>query len=82
MSNSLLQIISDCIGCSFKFILEVGVEIDCERPTDYRSRISRLNLTSLFGLFVFLLCRRASGPFTIDSLTSTLRIKLNEHPIL
>jgi hypothetical protein len=41
----------------------------CERTTDYRSRISCLNLTSLFALFVFLLCRRA---FTIDSSTPTL----------
>jgi hypothetical protein len=31
--------------------------VDCERTTDYRSRISCLNLTSLFALFVFLLCR-------------------------
>jgi hypothetical protein len=62
-----------CIGCSFKFV-------DCEPTTDYRSRISCLNLTSLFVLFVFLLCRLMSGAFTIDSSTLTLRRNLNEHP--
>jgi ABC-type thiamin/hydroxymethylpyrimidine transport system permease subunit len=41
-----------------------------------------LNLTSLFALFVFLLCRLTSGAFTIESLTPTLRRNLNEHPIL
>jgi hypothetical protein len=62
-----------CIGCSFKFV-------DCESTTDYRSRISCLNLTSLFVLFVFLLCRLMSGAFTIDSSTLILRRNLNEHP--
>jgi hypothetical protein len=33
-------------------------------------------------LFVFLFCRLMSGAFTIDSSTPTLRINLNEHPIL
>jgi hypothetical protein len=42
------------IGCSFKFILKVGGE---ESIMDYKSRTSCLNLTSLFALFVFLLCR-------------------------
>jgi hypothetical protein len=41
-----------------------------------------LNLTSLFALFVFLLCRLASGAFTIDSSTPTLRIKLNEQHLI
>jgi hypothetical protein len=36
------------IGCSFKFILKVGV--DCKRTRDYRSWISCLILTSLFAL--------------------------------
>jgi hypothetical protein len=36
-------------------------------------------LTSLFALFVFLLCRLTSGAFTIDSSTPTLRKNLNEH---
>jgi hypothetical protein len=40
------------------------------------------NLTSLFALFVFLLCRLTSGAFTIDSLTLTLMRNLNEHSIL
>jgi hypothetical protein len=47
----------------------------------YRSRISCLNLTSLFALFVFLVCRLTSVAFTINSSTPTLRINLNEHPI-
>jgi uncharacterized membrane protein len=34
------------------------VGVDCERTTDYRSRISCLKLTSLIALFVFLLCRQ------------------------
>jgi hypothetical protein len=62
-----LSFMSFCciIGCSFKFILKVGVE---------ESRISSLNLTSLFALFVFLLCKLASGAFTVDSSTPTLTV--------
>jgi hypothetical protein len=56
--------------------------VDCERTTDSRSRISCLNLTSLYALFVFLLWKLTSGALTIDSLTPTLRINLNEHQIL
>jgi hypothetical protein len=48
---------------------------------DHRSRISCLNLTSLFAMFVFIFCRLTSGAFTIDSSTPTFRINLNEHPI-
>jgi hypothetical protein len=59
------------IQCSFKFILEVGVE----------DSISCLNLTSLLAFFVFLLCRLTNGAFTIESSAPTLRINLNEHPI-
>jgi hypothetical protein len=55
--------------------------VDCERTRDYRSRISCLNLTSLFALFVFLVCRLTSGAFTINSSSPTLRRNLNEHPI-
>jgi hypothetical protein len=65
------------IGCSFKFILKIGVE----ESIVIASRISCLNLTSLFVLFVFLHCRLTSGAFTIDSSTPTFRINLNEHPI-
>jgi hypothetical protein len=46
-----------------------------------RSRISCLNLTSLFALFVILLCKLTSGAFTIDSSNPTLRRNLNENPI-
>jgi hypothetical protein len=60
-------------GCSFKFILKVGVEVE--------DSIFCLNLTSLFALFVFLLCRLTSGAFTNDSSTPTSRRNLNEHPI-
>jgi hypothetical protein len=66
------------IGCSFKFLLKVGAE----RTTDYGLRISCLNLTSLFALFVFLLSRLTSGAIPIDSSMPTLRRNLNEHPIL
>jgi hypothetical protein len=51
---------------------------------DFRSRISSLNLTSLFALFVFLLCKLTSA-FTIDSSTppfedkSTLRVDGQHH---
>jgi hypothetical protein len=49
------------IGCSFKFILKVGVaESIVNTP-----RISCLNLTSLFALFMFLPCRLMSCAFTI-----------------
>jgi hypothetical protein len=47
---------------------------------DYGSRISCLNLTSLFALFVFLLCRLTSGD--PKSSIPTLRRHLNEHPIV
>jgi hypothetical protein len=57
------------IGCSFKFRVKVAVE---ESITD---------LTSLFALFVFSLCRLTSGAFTIDSSTPKLTGILNEHPI-
>jgi hypothetical protein len=49
--------------------------------TDYGSRISCLNLNSLFALFVFLLCRLRNGAFTIDFSTPTLTGNLNEHSI-
>jgi hypothetical protein len=52
------------------------------RTTDYGSRISCLNLTSLFALYVFLLSRLTSGAFTIYFSTPTLRRSLNEHPVL
>jgi hypothetical protein len=49
------------IGCSFKFILKVGVaESIVNTP-----RISCLNVTSLFALFMFLPCRLTSCAFTI-----------------
>jgi hypothetical protein len=66
------------IVCSFKFLLEVGVEesfVNAPRITDHGSAL--LNLTSLFALVVFLM----SGAFTIDSSRPTLRINLNELPI-
>jgi hypothetical protein len=52
------------IGCSFKYLLSRQSwrwRVNCERTTDYRSRITCLNLTSLFTLFLFLLCRLTSG---------------------
>jgi hypothetical protein len=68
------------IGCSFKFLLKAGVEESIVNTTDYRSRISCLNLTSLFALFVFLLCRLTSGD--PKSSIPTLRRHPNEHPIV
>jgi hypothetical protein len=35
-------------------VLSRRSRVDCEHTTDYRSRISCLNLTSLFALFLFL----------------------------
>jgi hypothetical protein len=58
------------IGCSFKFPVKVAVEEE-----------SITDLTSLFALFVFSLCRLTSGAFTIDSSAPTLTGILNEHPI-
>jgi hypothetical protein len=66
------------IVCSFKFLLEVGVEesfVNAPWITDHGSAL--FNLTSLFALVVFLV----SGAFTIDSSKPTLRINLNELPI-
>jgi hypothetical protein len=42
-----------CIGCSFKFPVKVGVEESIVMITS-----QLFNVTSLFALFVFLLCRR------------------------
>jgi hypothetical protein len=72
------------IGCSFKFILKVGVEesiVNAPWITDHhRTRITD-QLTSLCASFVFLLCRLTRGASSINSSTPTLRINLNEHPI-
>jgi hypothetical protein len=70
--------------CSFKFILNVCIEESIVNPPRIRDQdhIRCLNLTLLFALFVFLVCRLTSGAFTIDFSTPTLRIHLNEHPIL
>jgi hypothetical protein len=81
---------ASCIGCSFKCILKVGVEesvVNVPRITDhgsadrrYMDRLYKSNLT--FCVVCVLLCKRTSGAFTMDSSTPTLRINLNEHPIL
>jgi hypothetical protein len=63
------------IGCSF--ILKVGVK----ELIVNTSRISCLNLTSFF-VCIFTLQTDECGAFTIDSSRPTLRINLNEHPIL
>jgi hypothetical protein len=65
------------IGCSFKFNVKAGFE----KSIVNAPRISCLNLTSLFTLFVFLVCKLTSGAFTINSSTSTLRGNLNKQPI-
>jgi hypothetical protein len=57
--------------------LNLSQRVDCENATDYRSRISCLNLTSLFVFFLFLLCRLTSGAFTIDYSTPTLMIHIS-----
>jgi ABC-type polysaccharide/polyol phosphate export permease len=79
-SHTILVVTDTCsssVTSSDSLITKVGVE----ESIRYRSRISCLNLTSLFALFVFLLCRLRSGVFIIDSSTPTFRIHLNEHPI-
>jgi hypothetical protein len=64
-------------GCPFKFQFKVGVEeLISERTTD-----QLFNLTSLFALFMFFICRLTNGAFTIDSSTPTLTGILNELPI-
>jgi hypothetical protein len=60
---------------------KVGI-VNVPQITDH-GQLFKSNLTfQLFALFVFLLCRLRSGAVTIDSSTPTLRINLNEHPIL
>jgi hypothetical protein len=66
------------VHLNFSLVLK-SWRVDCERTTDYGTRISCLNLTSLFALFVFLLCRLTSGAFTIYSSMPTLSSNLNEH---
>jgi hypothetical protein len=44
-----------------------------------RDHGSAVYLTSLFRLFVFLLCRLTSGAFTIDSSTATFRINIVDY---
>jgi hypothetical protein len=72
------------MGCSLKFAVKVGLVesiVNALRITDHGSRISCLNLTSLFALFVFLLCRLTRGAFTINTSRPILTENLNEHPI-
>jgi hypothetical protein len=76
--------ITHYIGCSIKFILKVGVEeLIVNAPRNHvlhtADQLFKSNLT--FCVVVFLLCRRTSGAFTIDSSTPTLRRNLNEHLI-
>jgi hypothetical protein len=56
------------IGCSFKFLLRIGVE-------------ESIVNAPLFALLVFLLYKLTSDAFTIDSSMPTLRRDLNEHSI-
>jgi hypothetical protein len=55
------------IRCSFKFVLKEAI-VNAARITDH-------------GSAVCVVCRLASGAFTIDSSTPTLRRNLNEHPL-
>jgi hypothetical protein len=63
---------------------QIGVEesvVNAPRITDH-DQLFKSNLTLLFALFAFLLCRRTNDAFTIDSSTPTLRIIFNEHPVV
>jgi hypothetical protein len=62
---------------------QVNQTVKCYCQFHHKLRITDCcsNITSLFALFVFLLCRLTSGAFTIDSSTPTLTGNLNEHPI-
>jgi hypothetical protein len=60
-----------CIGCSFKFVLKVGVE----------EFIVNVPLVSLQSKNTKNAKSEVSGAFTIDSSTPTLTGNLNEHPI-
>jgi hypothetical protein len=52
--------------------------VDCERTTD---QLFKFNLTFCV-VCIFIVCRLTSGGFTIDFSTPTLRIHLNEPPIV
>jgi hypothetical protein len=68
------------IGCSFKFIVKVGVEesivnaplvsLQSKNTNNAKSEVRFKQLSSVIR-----------GTFTIDSSTPTLRVHLNEHPI-
>jgi hypothetical protein len=68
-----------------------GVHLNLSSELALKSRLCKqhglqitdqlFNVTSLFALFGFFLCRRTSVPFTICSSRPTPRIHLNEHPI-
>jgi hypothetical protein len=47
----------------FYFELKKYIGVDCEYTTDYTSRISCINLTSHFTLFVILICRPFNANF-------------------
>jgi hypothetical protein len=73
-----------CNGCFVKFAVKVDVEESIVNgPLDYNC--DKLNLTSLFALFVFLICSlknqcfKANGSFTIDSSRPDWKKK---HPVL
>jgi hypothetical protein len=84
MYNSWL--IGTIIGCSFKFILKVGIEesivnapLVSGQSKNTNNAKSEVRLKQLIG---DLICNHLiSRAFTIDSSAPTFRINLNEHPV-
>jgi hypothetical protein len=84
--HTMLVVTDSCsssITSSDSLITKVGVEESIVNAPEirYRSRISCLNLTSLFALFVFFTLQTEEWCVHNRLLTPTLRIHLNEHPI-
>jgi hypothetical protein len=69
------------MGCSFKFILKVGVEESIVNAPLGRLQSKNTNNAKSEVRFKQLIRGLIRGAFTIDSSTPTLRINLNEHPI-
>jgi hypothetical protein len=69
------------MGCSFKFILKVGVEESIVNAPLDRLQSKNTNNAKSEVRFKQLIRGLIRGAFTIDSSTPALRINLNEHPI-
>jgi hypothetical protein len=68
-------------GVNVNFSSKLALKCRLGMHHGLRSRISCLNITPLFALFVFLLLRLTSGAFTIGSSTPTLTRHSHQYPI-